>query len=163
MKKNELQDFIKAMEGCHNLNLTVGKVVAKNRRAAKEELEIDEEARAKPKGWDEYEEKEKALVKKYAINSDGKRVYFGANEKVFADELKALQYENAELLKEHDRMMKDWIKSMEKEVEFKFHHIKESDVPDNVTSEQYYWLMLFIEDEKEEVSEEKEELKGKKK
>ena len=154
MKKKRLKNFIGGMKECGNLDQTAGYGVARNRRNAEQELEDCEKARARPKGYNVFEEAEKELVTKHSIGSNAQgQAVFGKNAPAFEAEYNALREKHAALLKEDEKCLAKWEKYMEREIEFPLYFIKESDIPDQTTANQRYWLLEFVEEPKESVEE----------
>lgn len=145
MKNKELKEFRAGLEICKTMNSKVGYAVGKNMRLLEKEIEhLYTDARQRPEGWKEYEEKEIELIRKYAVSSQNGQPVFGDNTEVFNKELAKLQKANIEVLKADIPLQAEWENFMNEESKLELQTITVDDLPDNATAEQIYALDPII-------------------
>ncbi|HAZ01070.1 MAG TPA: hypothetical protein DCY97_02680 [Marinilabiliales bacterium] len=146
MKNKELKQFRAGLESCKSMSSKVGYAVGKNMRLLEKEVEyLYTDARRRPEGWKEYEEKEITLIRTYAVSFQNGQPFFGDNTPTFNTELQKLQTEYKKILEADRPMQLEWEKFMDEESSVELVKIKQSDIPENATAEQIYALDPIIE------------------
>ena len=117
--------------------------VAKNILVLKPEIEMIQETFKSPAGAQEYENKKRDILLKYADrDGNGAVIFEGTNFKVTVpenvekvrEEIKELDKENAELVKEIEEINRELLEFLKQDVEFNLMKVTEDGIPDNIST-----------------------------
>lgn len=148
IKNNQLDALLKGIEACGNVTKQPFRSKCMyNARVIKAELDGLMASIAKPKGWDEYQTAQKAIIDKYAVNSNGNGLDFGDNADAANKEFTALKIAMSPMLDEMRRISEDFEKNvMDCEIAdtLKLRFIEETELPRELTLKQCMAIDLLI-------------------
>lgn len=153
MKK---KDVISLWQGLNNCSALKGArftyAIARNLAEIKADIEALQKSVDPSKEFSAYENKRIELNKKYSkkdekgesITENGK--YILEDQEKFDEEFNKLKEENQSIVDARDAQIKEYMDSLDDEIEVKLWKIKETDLPEDITVNQTYAIFPILEE-----------------